>query len=579
MVLLFKERGFMKKHVFKSFILITMLLALSVNVFAAEPKQSTPLTAIQKIFNDRVSDTQVICNTYTKCKYSILLSQFYADNDYQGVWSKDNQLLPIAVDYINQINTAYSDGLDPYDYQLASINKLVTNLNKAQKEDKNSPYIATLLAQLDITLTDSFLTYASDLANGKYNSKVYYPTWEIKKHNINFLKVLSDALSNNNINKAIDALRPPYSGYIKLQHSLALYQQLALDGGWEKINLGGAKTKALKLGSHGKAVTLLKKRLIATGELEDEAELKNDKYDEATLKAVKLYQKNNGLSVTGVVDSITLDELNLSVASRIAEIEKNMDRIRWLPRNLGGRYVWVNIPDYKLDVIESGRIIDTMRVVVGRYLHQSCVLHSTITYLEINPYWLVPHNIGVKELLPKLQKDVNFLARNNIQVFAISDRYYKNPIDPTTVDWADLSTKGFPYKFRQDIGADNSLGHVKFMFSNNCGIYLHDTDRNGKSLFARDYRSLSHGCIRIQKPIDFATYLLKNQTSSATRLERSGILATIDTGKNKRIVLSHPIPVHIVYFTSFVDEDGALQFRPDIYEVDKAVKFAVVLPE
>lgn len=559
----------MKSIVFKGIFVIGMLLLISANSIASEPNDEPPVTIIQKQLNERISDNNINCGKTLKCKYPMLVTQFYADNGYQPIWTKDNELSPLAVKYINIINTSYSDGLDPFDYHLQAINKQLDELNTAKQDSDNNAFIANTIAHLELTMTDSFFLYINTLVNGRVNNRLVYRNWEIKKHDINSIKELNQAVSTQDIDTVVNNLRPPYKGYIKLQNALAVYQQIALDGGWNKISKGGD----LKLGSHGDRVVELKRRLLASGELDSEKALNNNHFDHELKTALMQYQANNGLPVTGILNKETLDELNISVASRIAEIEKNLDRMRWLPWDLGSKYVWVNIPDYSLQVIESGHVIMSMKTIVGRYKHQSCVLHSKISYMELNPYWLIPHNIGVKELLPKVQLDSSFLAKNNIQVFKLNDRYYRQPIDPDTIDWNSIESKGFPYRFRQDIGADNSLGFVKFMFPNNCGIYLHDTPTRG--LFNKYYRSLSHGCIRIHKPIDFATYLLKDKPNYS----QQQIEDVISTKKNKRIYLTKPVDVHIVYFTAWVDDNNVLQFRPDIYDVDSKVSFKVVLPK
>jgi murein L,D-transpeptidase YcbB/YkuD len=276
---------------------------------------------------------------------------------------------------------------------------------------------------------------------------------------------------------------------------------------------------------------------------------------------VALFQSNNGLQVTGIANKTTLKALNVPINKIIDKISINMDRMRWLPDDIGTSYVWVNIPNFSLNVIESNHDVLSMPIIVGKEGTKSCVLDSNIQYIELNPYWNVPKSIAVKELLPKLRENPYYLHEKGYTAYKYIIRD-DTEVDSTDVDWDDVSSTNFNYVFRQKPGKTNALGNIKFIFPNNCGIYLHDTPQ--RNLFKNQRRAYSHGCIRIGKPIEFAAYLLRNKPKYTVKF----IESQIDTGKRKIIPLKDKEAVHIVYLTSWVNESGQLQFRPDIYNID-----------
>ena len=239
-----------------------------------------------------------------------------------------------------------------------------------------------------------------------------------------------------------------------------------------------------------------------------------------------------------------------------------MERWRWLPPNLGDRYILVNIPSFGLELFDSGKRVMTMKVIVGKPYLSTPVFNARMTYMVLNPRWLVPRSIAIKEILPALRRDPGYLDRENLRVFEGSGPG-RREVDPETIDWHEVSPRHFPYQFRQDPGPKNPLGRLKFIFPNPFDVYLHDTPSRG--LFARAVRGFSHGCIRIEKAIDLADYLLKDNEN----WNRERLLAATDFSRERTVTLPHPISVEIVYFTAWVDEDGTVNFRDDIYGRDK----------
>ena len=251
-----------------------------------------------------------------------------------------------------------------------------------------------------------------------------------------------------------------------------------------------------------------------------------------------------------------------TLARRIRMIELNMERWRWVPDSLlENRYVMVNIPDFSLRVVEGNRTVLAMRVVVGKEFSRTPMFTDEITYMVLNPTWNIPASIAADEILPEVQKDASYLKRNNMRVFSDeTDR--ATELDPADVDWSSLSAEDFRYAIRQDPGPANPVGHVKFMCPNQFNVYLHDTPAD--QLFNASARDFSHGCIRLEKPVDFAVYLMKDKGWGPAT-----VTAAFDSAHNSSVKVPEPLPVRIFYWTVFSDDRGALQFRDDVYGLDE----------
>lgn len=276
------------------------------------------------------------------------------------------------------------------------------------------------------------------------------------------------------------------------------------------------------------------------------------------------FQSRHGLAADGVVGAKTLAAMNVPLEMRVQQLEANLERWRWLPRELGERHVRVNIPGFQLEVRDAGRVVLDMKVVVGRRVRSTPVMSDTIRYLVLNPTWDVPPNLAVQDKLPEIRKNPGYFTEQGIQVLHGwgSD---ERAIDPTTVDWQAVTPKGFPYHLRQTPGSKNALGRVKFMFPNRWNIYIHDTP--SRELFANPERAASSGCIRAERPVDLAAVLLEG----APDWTREALEAAIATGRTRTVTLPTPVPVHVEYWTGWVDDEGHVQWRTDIYDRDKAL--------
>jgi murein L,D-transpeptidase YcbB/YkuD len=253
--------------------------------------------------------------------------------------------------------------------------------------------------------------------------------------------------------------------------------------------------------------------------------------------------------------------MNVPAHARVRQIRLNLERWRWLPRELESPYVKVDIADYSLSVVEDRYPVIRMRAVVGREYRRTPVFSHRISYLVFNPYWTVPPTIAVKDILPKVKEDPAYLEREHIRVFSGWDEDSPE-LDPHTVDWAAMGPGNFKYRLRQEPGPHNALGRIKFMFPNKFNVYRHDTNKIG--LFKKSDRSLSSGCIRVEKPVELAVYLLKNQTGWNPGL----VEEAFSGGQTKTVILSDPVAVHIKYWTAWMDETMTVHFRKDIYNRD-----------
>ncbi|MGZ9148651.1 MAG: L,D-transpeptidase family protein [Candidatus Deferrimicrobiaceae bacterium] len=504
------------------------------------------------------------CRQELLCGSSVI-PMFYARREYAPAWIGRDGRFPQADSLIAAIRESSRDGLLPDDYHLARIESLLAEARQQRGKEKSfDPDTAT---DLDLLLTDAFLLYGSHLLAGRVDPETLHADWVAYNPTTDLGALLESALDANTVESSLKGLRPPYPGYVGLQNTLMRYRNLAEQGGWRVIPPGDRMEK----GDRGKRVGLLRKHLAISGELDlpepDDAMV----FDDALESAVRSFQRNHGLEPDGIVGQETLSALAVPVQDRVRQIVLNMERWRWVPRDLGRRYLLMNIPEYTLRLFEDSGVAMEMRIVAGKSYTATPVFSGTMKYLELNPYWNIPHQIAVEEILPKLRTDPGYLAKRGIRVFS-SWRNDASEIDPATVDWNNLDDRGFFFKLRQDPGPRNPLGRVKFMFPNRFAVYLHDTP--SAELFRISSRDFSHGCIRLEKAIGLAAYLLRNNP----RWTRQKIEEAIARGEKVIIPLDEPIPVHILYWTAWVDDKGTVHFHEDVYERDNPLAMALKEP-
>ncbi len=520
------------------------------------------------------------------------LLRFYEARDFQPAWFSQGQVRVSAHQFLAALCEAEAEGLRPERYHRAELAASLSRPGaKAWREGAWIP--------VELRLTSSFLSYASHLISGQVSPKRFH--WRTRPPERDLAAVLEEALASGDVAKSLRGLSPPHEGFLRLKEVLARYRAIAAAGGWPLVPPGGL----LERGVREPRVAVLRERLRISGDLSpipEERKLElgtpgltralvtegllqwvleevplppaEDLFDEAMEQAVKRFQRRHGLTEDGKVGPRTLAALRVPVEERIEQVLVNLERWRWMPRELGGRRVVVNLPAFELEAVEDRHAVLRMRVIIGTQDLGTPVLQDEVEYLELNPVWYVPEGITQREVLPKLQEDPGEAERLGLTVHRRSNGAV---VDPWKVDWGALDGKALPYRFEQAPGPTNPLGRVKFIFPNSFDIYLHDTPE--PALFAEELRAFSHGCIRVEEPVKLAAFMLKGHDGWT---EASLAAAMKAGGKSRRVVLPTPVPVLLLYWTAFVDGEGQVNFRPDLYRRDGPVRRALAvepLPE
>ena len=471
--------------------------------------------------------------------------QFYEQRAFVPVWIKDAKPRKQMEDLIDALQDVDQHGLDP---ELYSATLIKTRREEATKGFLTDPgFDPKEAGTLDVWLTYLYLKHAADVANGMSDLASADKRWRITPDAFDPLVHLNEAVEKDRVAAALTQLQPQHREYTKLRESLGAYREIAAKGGWPSV----PDTLKLKPGQTNPGVAALANRLAVTG---DYAGAAPASYNTELQEAVKRFQTRHGLAAAGLIGAETIAALNVPVEARIRQIALNLERWRWLPENLGDRYILVNVPEMRLRVYEGGNVPLAMNVVVGTPATPTPIFNDEMKYVVLSPYWNVPDSIAQGETLPGLMKDPNYLARNNMEIV---DK------DGKTVSPADMDQSALDrYRFRQRPGKANSLGLVKFMFPNQYNVYLHDTPAD--SLFARAGRAFSHGCVRVEDPMALAKYVLRDQSEWTPE----AIDAAMHAGTEKSVSLTKPIPVYLGYWTAHVDDAGILNFRGDVYGID-----------
>ncbi len=540
-------------------LLIALIACFADNTLAQAPPEGIRKSLERSVKAGSVQKT--VCPGAPYCNPSSVI-RFYQMRKYEPAWTQNGHPLPVAESLARAIKGADAEGLQPGDYHQGRIEVTLAEIRQilARNEKPDSASIINL----EFLLSDAYLVYAAHLLNGRVNPETLHSDeWTIYPSRFNLAKHLSTALSGGDVEGSLKSLLPAQQGYGRLKTALIVYRGLAARGGWPVIPGDGRLEKGMK----SDRVPMLRSRLKVTGEMPATVDGTSDVFDEAVEEAVKKFQLSHGLFDDGIVGTRTLRALNVPVEKRIRQIELNLERWRWLPQNLGNPYIMVNIAGYGLEVVENEVPALTMRIVVGTAYQKTPVFSGKMTYIEMNPYWNVPHSIATEETLGKIQKDPNFLTKENMKVFTAGQN--GEVVNPSTIEWSALSENNFPYRLRQEPGPRNPLGRIKFMFPNKHSVYLHDT--SDPQLFRKERREFSHGCIRIEKPMEMAAFVMKG--SKEWPIEK--IKAVLKTKETTVANLPKPIPVHILYFTAWGNGDGATHFLEDIYRRDERLDRAL----
>lgn len=487
--------------------------------------------------------------------------RFYRYRQYRPAWVDPQGLRPEGEVVLTTIREAAAQGLDTLDYYNRMLDEFLNGTGTIQVVHRPVQVQVENRIKLDLMLTDMILRYAFHAINGRTDPSLLglgdQPQSPARR---DLTMELAAMLDSGDLAAFLGQLGPRHAAYRALQKGLLAYRKVQASGGWPVIDEG----PTLRFGDCGPRVAMLRYRLTASGDAADVSGVMDDRFDDALAVAVMRFQRRHGLTADGMVGSGTLAAMNVPVAQRIRQIELNLERWRWMPPELEPYHVLVNIPGFELKVVDGGRTVKTMRAIVGREERPTPVLFSKMTYLELNPYWEVPTKIAREDLLPKIQKDPQYLARQNFQIFN-SWKENARALEPGEIDWAALSEDYFPFRLRQAPAPENALGRVKFIFPNEHSVYIHDTP--SKRLFNRSSRSFSSGCVRVEKPLELAAFLLDRQNWSQERLAE--VLAS---GQRQVVVLREPVPVYLVYLTAWAEEDGQVHFLEDIYGQDRQLQ-------
>jgi L,D-transpeptidase YcbB len=495
------------------------------------------------------------------------MRRFYEKRGFAPAWSDASGPLPRAQELIQAIGPLGVEGIATSRYEPEKLEALRQEVDAL--ESFEDPRAQRQLADLDVELTNTFLTLATHLSAGRLQPEKLRVDWYTKPRNVDLDARLEQALGQEgNVATTLRDLTPPHEDYDRLRQALGRYREIARNGGWPAV------PGELKKGAAGDPVRALRLRLAATGDLPAGGAPKGQGaqpappavYDDALAAAVSRFQQRHGLEVTGTVDEATLAELNVPVEDRIRQMQVNMERWRWMPATLGDRYIYVNVPEFQFRLVEAGKTAMEMRVVVGKDQSRTPAFSDKMTYLEINPVWNLPGTIVSEEILPKVAGNPGYLASHEMEVV----KGWGEDEEVVDASYASEAGKpGSPYRIRQRAGAANPLGKVKFMFPNEFDIYLHDTPAD--HLFNRADRDFSHGCIRLEKPMELAQYLLKEDPKWTPQ----AVQAAFASGEHASIPLPKPLPVHILYWTAWVDKDGTVEFRKDVYGHDETLEKAL----
>lgn len=471
----------------------------------------------------------------------------YEENSYESLWIENGAATNRARSIVESIGRAPEHALHPEDYAFSRLNAMPQSGSY-----KN-------LAAYEVQLSASLVAYAQHLNAGRLNPRSINRENVIYPEAISAARVLQQAKSTISIAAYLRLLAPRTPRYERLRIAFEGYRALGSRGGWDAIPEG----EVLKPGMEDARVPALRKRLATSGDYIGNIENPSTAYEGDIVDAVMYFQKRHGLEIDGVIGPNTLREINVPIEERIAMMEYNLERRRWMQNDYGNFYVFANLADQVLKVVDNEKTIHAELIQVGLPYHRTPVFTDEMEYIEINPYWNVPRSIAINELLPKLRRNASALNSQNFEVLAGG-----NVVSTHAVAWNNYSKGHFPVRLRQKPGKGNALGRIKFMFPNSFSVYIHDTP--SKSKFDRASRFFSHGCLRLRDPLKMAEVILGRQGWSRQKID-----AVVASRKRTVVRLEQKIPVHIAYMTAWVNKDGSIHFRRDVYGRDKIVANAL----
>jgi murein L,D-transpeptidase YcbB/YkuD len=473
-----------------------------------------------------------------------LLAEIYERRGFTTAWAPEK-----ISELIGIIGGIESEGLDPSDYHLEALQRL---------GGVSIPSDPRRRVELDILAGDSLVRLGYHLRFGKVNPSDLDPNWNLSRNlsGRDPATMVQAALNAPTLHQFIAANLPRGPIYARLKKALVRYRAIRDRGGWPVVPEG----PTLKPGMVDRRVPAVRERLAVTGELTGPAQGDPASFDDNLRAAVVEFQERHGIDADGVIGPATLDAMNVPVEARVDQLRVNMERVRWIFRDIEESLIITNIARFRVLLVRDGEPIWIGKAQVGKPYRRTPVFKSTLRYLVFNPTWTVPPTILRKDILPKAKEDPAYLSRKNIRILDPDG----STIDPATIDWPSVTTGRFPYILRQDPGPDNALGRVKFIFPNDHFVFLHDTP--SKALFDRTARAFSSGCIRVERPFELAALLLEG-----TPWDAEAIRKLVDSAETKTVFLPEPLTVFLLYGTVDAMDNERVIFLPDIYDRDPAV--------
>jgi murein L,D-transpeptidase YcbB/YkuD len=472
------------------------------------------------------------------------LQEFYTRRGFRAAWDNARN----AEQLRRALTESYEQGLDPKDYHLPLLEELAGQIARSGATD-------AVRAQYDVLLTEALLRLAYHLSFGKVDPQTFDAQWNYGRTlaSIDVSRRVEEALAAEDVYQRVEALRPTHSLYTGLERELARYRTAV-----ETPQTPLASGPTLRPGDSDMRVPRLRARLIASGDLEQAAASDALDYDTALEAAVQSFQARMGLASDGAVGADTIAELNVPLADRITQLRVNLDRGRVLLQDLPDEFVVVNIAAFTVYFVRGQQIVWHARAQVGKPYRRTPIFRSQISYLVLNPTWTVPPGIIEQDILPAAQRDPASITRKGLRVLDAQGQ----EVDPGSVDWSRYRSGHIPYTLRQDPGPSNALGRVKLMFPNSYQVYLHDTP--SQALFERPERAFSSGCVRVERALELTELVLDDPE----HWNAASIASAIEQGELRNITLKRNVPVLLAYWTAWVDPEGRMNFRRDLYGQD-----------
>jgi murein L,D-transpeptidase YcbB/YkuD len=521
-------------------------LAHAQDVAAPAPASSELQTQVEALLESGPFEIQGAHIAYPNVIYA-----FYSQRSFRPAWTDAHK----ASELRRALKDSEADGLDPSDYHLAVLEQLAASAG-------GSP---ATQAAFEILHTDALLRIADHLSFGKVDAATFDAEWNFTRSpaGIDIPQRIESAVASDDIYGEIEKLKPTHRMYRTLKQELAHFREVAAAS--ERIVI--AQGKSIEPGASDERVPVLRKRLSISGDLDAAEATSSDLYDPTLQNAVRRYQERMGLLADGKIGARTITELNVPVDERINQLRVNLDRARVLLHDLPNEFVVVNIAAYWVYLVRGQEVVWNARAQVGKTYRRTPMFRSDVNYLVFNPTWTVPPGIIRNDILPDARRDPASITRRGLKVLDASGK----EVDPGSVDWSKFKSGNIPYTLRQDPGPKNALGRVKIMFPNTYSVYLHDTPSQAK--FEEIDRAFSSGCVRVERPLELAELLL----ASPATWNAGAIRKTIDAGQTQNVTLPNKVPVLIAYWTAWVDPQGRVNFRRDVYGQD--AKWAAALAQ